>query len=168
MVGLSLIMALRMMGLFMVLPVFALYAHQLQGATPTLIGLAMGIYGLFQALFQIPFGILSDKVGRKPIILIGLLIFAAGSLVAGLSHSILWMIIGRALQGAGAVGSAILAMLADLTREEKRSKSMAIVGMTIGLSFALAMLLGPILTQWFSVSGLFLLAIFFSFIAIFI
>src|SRR5215831_15826094 len=102
-VSLSSIMGLRMIGLFMVLPVFSLYANQLQGATPTLIGLAMGIYGLFQALFQIPFGALSDRFGRKPIIMIGLMIFAVGSLLAGTAHSITLMIIGRALQGIGAV-----------------------------------------------------------------
>lgn len=157
-ISLASIMGLRMMGLFMVLPVFSLYATQLQGATPTLIGMAMGIYGLFQALFQIPFGSLSDKVGRKPIILMGLLIFILGSVLAGLAHSIGLMMIGRALQGAGAVGGTILATLADLTREEQRTKSMAITGMTIGFSFSVAMFAGPVLTQWMPVHGLFFLA----------
>lgn len=157
-ISLSTIMSLRMIGLFMVLPVFSLYAHQLSGSTPTLIGLAMGIYGLFQALFQIPFGSLSDRFGRKPIITIGLIIFTAGSLLSGFAHSITVMIIGRALQGAGAVGSTILAMMADLTREEQRSKSMAIVGITIGFSFSLAMLIGPVITKWASVNDLFFLA----------
>lgn len=155
---LSTIMALRMIGLFMVLPVFTLYASQLTGATPTLIGLAMGIYGLSQAIFQIPFGSLSDKWGRKPIILIGLLIFIVGSLLAGMAHSITLMIAGRALQGAGAVGSTILAMMADMTREEQRTKSMAIAGITIGFSFSLAMFIGPVLTKWMSVGDLFFLA----------
>lgn len=161
-VSLSSIMALRMIGLFMVLPVFALYAHQLHGSTAALIGLAMGIYGLGQAMFQIPFGIMSDKFGRKPIIMVGLLIFALGSLVSGLAHSIGLMILGRALQGMGAVGSTILAFVADFTREDQRTKAMAISGMTIGFSFSIAMFLGPLLTQWISVNDLFYLAAFFG------
>jgi MFS family permease len=165
-ISLSSIMGLRMIGLFMVLPVFTLYAHQLEGATPALIGVAMGIYGLSQALFQIPFGTLSDRFGRKPIILMGLLIFAAGSLMAGMAHSITFMIIGRALQGAGAVGSTILAMMADLTREEQRTKSMAIAGMTIGFSFSVAMFVGPVLTRWIPVNDLFFLAMLLGIIAI--
>lgn len=165
-ITLSFIMSLRMIGLFMVLPVFSLYACQLNGATPTLIGLGMGIYGLFQALFQIPLGSLSDRLGRRPIIFIGLLIFAAGSLIAGCAHSMLMMIIGRSLQGVGAVGSTILAMMADLTREENRTKSMAIAGMSIGLSFAIAMLAGPLLIKWMPIGGLFLLAACFAVLAI--
>ncbi|OGT67099.1 MAG: hypothetical protein A3J38_05425 [Gammaproteobacteria bacterium RIFCSPHIGHO2_12_FULL_45_9] len=164
--ALSLIMALRMVGLFMILPVFALYAHNLQGVTPTLLGLAMGIYGLTQALLQIPFGALSDRLGRKPIICCGLLLFAAGSLIAAMSHTISGMIIGRALQGTGAVGSTIMAMIADLTREQHRTKAMAIAGMTIGLSFSVAMVLGPILTRWIAVGDLFFLATIFSLVAI--
>lgn len=156
--SLSSIMGLRMIGLFMVLPVFSLYAHQLIGATPALIGIAMGIYGLSQALFQIPFGILSDRFGRKPIIVIGLCIFSAGSFMAGFAHSILFMIIGRALQGIGAVGSTILAFIADVTREEQRTKAMAIAGMTIGLSFSIAMFVGPVLIKWMPINSLFLLA----------
>jgi MFS family permease len=166
--GLSSIMALRMIGLFMVLPVFSLYASQLKGATAALVGIAMGIYGLSQALFQIPFGMLSDRLGRKPIIIIGLLIFIAGSLIAGMSHSIAWMIVGRTLQGAGAIGSTTLAMIADLTREEQRTKSMAIAGMTIGMSFAVAMFIGPILTKWIAINSLFFLAAGFGLVAIFI
>lgn len=157
-VSLSSIMSLRMIGLFMVLPVFTLYTQQLTGATPALIGVGMGIYGLSQALFQIPLGALSDHVGRKPIILIGLLIFIIGSLIAGLTESIWGMIIGRALQGMGAVGSTLLALIADHTRESERTKAMAISGMTIGFSFLLAMLLGPLLTQWMPVNRLFLIA----------
>lgn len=164
--SLSSIMGLRMIGLFMVLPVFSLYASQLQGATPTLMGIAMGIYGLSQALFQIPFGALSDRYGRKPIIFIGLLIFAAGSLVAGCADSIYLMILGRALQGIGAVGSTIMALMADLTREDQRTKAMAITGMTIGFSFSVAMFIGPVLTQWFSISHLFFLALLFGGIGI--
>jgi MFS family permease len=156
--SLSSIMSLRMIGLFMVLPVFSLYAYQLSGATPFLIGIAMGTYGLAQALFQIPFGALSDRFGRKPIILIGLLIFIAGSLIAGSAHSITTMIAGRSLQGVGAVGSTILAFMADLTRENQRTKSMAIAGITIGFSFSLAMFIGPILMQWLPTHYLFYLA----------
>ncbi len=164
--ALSVIMSLRMLGLFMVLPVFSLYASQLQNATPTLIGLAMGIYGLTQALLQIPFGALSDHFGRKKIITLGLLMFALGSLIAALAHTIHWMIIGRALQGAGAVGSTIIAMIADLTRENQRTKAMAIIGMSIGVSFSLAMLAGPVLNAWINVSGIFWFAVLFSIIAI--
>ena len=165
-ISLSSIMGLRMIGLFMVLPVFTLYANQLEGATPILIGLSLGIYGLTQAFFQIPFGALSDHYGRKPLILFGLLLFAAGSCMAAMAHSIIFMIIGRALQGAGAVGSTTLAMLADLTREEQRTKSMAIAGISIGFSFSLAMLLGPLLTTWLPVNNLFYLAVLFSLCAI--
>lgn len=157
-ISLSSIMSLRMIGLFMVLPVFSLYAQQLQGATPFLVGLAIGIYGLFQALFQIPFGAFSDRIGRKPIILLGLFIFAIGSFIAGLAHSITGMIIGRALQGAGAIGSTTLALMADLTSEEQRTKAMAIAGITIGFSFSIAMLMGPLLIKWMSVNQLFFVA----------
>ncbi len=157
-ISLSTIMGLRMVGLFMVLPVFSLYASTLAGATPMMIGLAMGIYGLSQAIFQITFGVLSDRIGRKPAILISLIIFAAGSIVAGLADSIHMMIIGRTLQGIGAVGSTILALMADLTREEQRTKSMMVAGMTIGASFAIAMFIGPMLTKWITVGELFFLA----------
>lgn len=165
-VSLSSIMALRMVGLFMVLPVFSLYARELHGSTAALIGLAMGIYGLGQAIFQIPFGVMSDKFGRKPIIMIGLTIFVIGSIVSGLAHSIGLMIIGRALQGVGAVGSTILALMADFTREDQRTKAMAISGMTIGFSFSIAMFLGPLLTQWVSINQLFFLAALFGCCAI--
>ena len=164
--SLSAIMSLRMVGLFMALPVFSLYALKLVNATPTLIGVAIGIYGLTQALFQIPFGALSDHIGRKPIILAGLFIFIVGSLTCGMAHSIYTVIVGRSLQGVGAVGSATLAMIADLTREEKRTFSMAIVGMTIGVSFAIAMFLGPILVPWIALRGLFFMAALFGMIAI--
>ncbi len=149
------IFSLRMLGLFMIYPVFTVYAHGLTGATPTTIGLALGAYGLTQALFQIPFGMLSDRFGRKSMITLGLVIFAAGSVVAALSTSIEGVIIGRVLQGAGAVGSAILALGADLTREEQRTKAMAVIGMSIGLSFALAVVVGPILGAWIGVPGIF-------------
>lgn len=167
-ISLSSIMALRMLGLFMVLPVFSLYAEGLLGATPTLIGLAMGIYGLSQALFQFPFGALSDHFGRKPIILIGLVLFILGSLMAGAADSIFTMIIGRSLQGIGAVGSTIMALMADHTREEQRTKAMAIAGITLGFSFSLAMLAGPLFTRWLAVNSLFFLAAIFGLLGILI
>jgi len=164
--SLSLIFFLRMSGLFMLLPVLALYAEKLPGATPTLVGLALGAYGLTQALMQIPFGNLSDRFGRKPVITAGFLIFAIGSVVAAMSDTITGVIIGRALQGAGAVAAAVMALAADLTREEHRSKVMAIIGISIGFSFTLAFLLGPILNIWLGVPGLFWLAMAMSLVAI--
>ena len=151
------IFSLRMMGLFMILPVFSLYAETLGDAPPApiLIGLAIGIYGLTQALLQIPFGMLSDRIGRKPVIIAGLLIFAAGSVVAASADTIGGIIFGRALQGCGAIAAADMALAADLTREEHRTKAMAIIGMSIGLSFALSLALGPILNNWISVPGIF-------------
>src|SRR5699024_2079078 len=136
-------------------PVFSVYAKGLDGATALTIGLALGIYGLAQAVLQIPFGTLSDHIGRRRVITGGLLLFAVGSVVAALSTSIHGVIIGRVLQGAGAVGSTILALNADLTREENRTKAMALIGMTIGLSFALAMVLGPVLNSFVGVPGIF-------------
>ncbi|HED13364.1 MAG TPA: MFS transporter [Gammaproteobacteria bacterium] len=149
------IFALRMLGLFMILPVFSLYAHQLTGFTPMLMGIAIGAYGLTQAFLQIPFGLLSDRIGRKKVIIIGLLIFAAGGALAAVSHSIYGVIAGRALQGAGAIAAAIMALLADLTRVETRTKAMAILGGSIGMSFTLALLLGPILNGIIGVPGIF-------------
>ena len=154
-ISLSAIFASRMLGLFMILPVFAVYAKELDGFSPTLAGLAIGIYGLTQAIFQIPMGLLSDRIGRKPVIIGGLIIFAIGSIVAATADSITGVIVGRALQGSGAIGSAIMALAADLTREEHRIKVMASIGMSIGLSFALALVLGPMLHGWFGVSGIF-------------
>ena len=153
--SLSSVYALRMLGLFMILPVFALYAGDLEGVTPTLTGLAIGIYGLTQAALQIPAGLLSDRIGRKPVIIGGLLVFALGSVVAALADSMLVVILGRALQGAGAIAAAIMALAADLTREQHRIKAMALIGMSIGLSFALALVLGPVLNDWVGVPGIF-------------
>ncbi|OUD15640.1 MFS transporter [Thioflexithrix psekupsensis] len=153
--GLAGIMSLRMLGLFMILPVFALYAENLDGVTPILVGMAIGIYGLTQACFQIPFGMLSDRFGRKPVITIGLFIFAIGSVVAATSDSITGVIIGRALQGSGAIAAAILALTADLTREDHRTQAMAMLGMTIGMAFLLALAVGPILNHWIGVAGIF-------------
>lgn len=153
--SLASIFSLRMLGLFMIYPVFTIYARHLRGATPATIGLALGAYGLTQALFQIPFGMLSDRLGRKRMIMLGLVIFAMGSVVAAMSDSIQGVIIGRILQGAGAVGSVILALGADLTREEQRTKAMAVIGMSIGLSFAFAVVIGPVLNSWIGVPGIF-------------
>ena len=149
------IYALRMMGLFMILPVFALYAERLEGNTPALVGVAIGVYGLTQALLQIPFGMLSDRLGRKKIITFGLLIFAAGSVVAATADSIYGVIFGRALQGSGAIAAAIMALTADLTREENRLSAMAIIGISIGLSFMVSLVAGPVLNQWIGVDGIF-------------
>jgi MFS family permease len=149
------IYALRMMGLFMILPVFALYAERLEGNTPALVGIAIGIYGLTQALLQIPFGMLSDRFGRKKIITFGLIIFAAGSVVAATADSIYGVIFGRALQGSGAIAAAIMALTADLTREENRLSAMAIIGISIGLSFMVSLVAGPVLNQWIGVDGIF-------------
>ncbi|MBF0470681.1 MAG: MFS transporter [Gammaproteobacteria bacterium] len=153
--SLAAIFAFRMLGLFMILPVFVLYAEDLHGVTPVKVGLAIGIYGLTQALFQIPFGMLSDRFGRKPLLLIGLIIFAIGSVIAGYADTIDGVILGRAIQGAGAVAAVILALLADLTSEEHRTKAMAFIGMSIGFSFIGAMVLGPFFSHFFGVHGLF-------------
>jgi predicted MFS family arabinose efflux permease len=153
--GLAGIFALRMLGLFLILPVFALYARELDGATPLLIGLAIGAYGLTQALLQIPFGMLSDRIGRKPVIFGGLLLFAVGSVVAALSDGIVGVIVGRVLQGSGAIAAAVMALSADLTREEVRTRAMAAIGMSIGTAFALALVLGPALAHWFGLDGIF-------------
>ena len=153
--GLAAVFAFRMLGMFMVLPVLATYGQDLAGATPLLIGLAIGAYGLTQALLQIPFGVISDRIGRLPVIYIGLLIFAAGAALAATADSIWGVIAGRVLQGAGAISAAVMALLSDLTREQHRTKAMAMIGMSIGLSFAVAMVVGPLLTRAFGLSGLF-------------
>ena len=153
--GLAGIYGFRMLGLFLILPVFALYAEDLGHATPLLVGLAIGIYGLTQAVLQIPFGFLSDRIGRKPVIVGGLLLFALGSVIAATADDIWLIIIGRAIQGSGAIAAAIMALLADLTRESQRTKAMAMVGITIGISFALALISGPLLHHWMGMSGIF-------------
>jgi len=154
-ISLAGIYSLRMLGLFLILPVFALYAEHLDGVTPTLIGLALGAYGLTMALLQIPFGMLSDRIGRKPVITIGLIIFAIGSVIAASSHDIWGVIMGRAIQGAGAISAAMMALLADLTREQVRTKATAMVGMSIGMSFTLSLILGPWLDAAIGVNGIF-------------
>ena len=152
---LATIMALRMLGLFMILPIFALYVNHYRGATPQLIGLALGIYGFSQAALQFPMGMLSDKIGRKPIIAFGMVLFIIGSIVAATAHSIDQLIIGRLVQGSGAIGSSVIALMADLTDEKYRTQAMAIIGVTIGSSFAIAIVLGPILNSLVGISGIF-------------
>ena len=153
--ALSSIFALRMLGLFMIIPVFSVAGQQYAHATPMLIGLAVGVYGLTQALLQIPFSLIADRYSRKPLIVIGLLMFALGGAVAAMSESIYGVIIGRAIAGGGAVSAVVMALLADVTREEQRSKAMAMMGMSIGLSFVVAFSLGPWLTSLVGISGLF-------------
>ena len=156
-VSLAGIFGLRMLGMFLILPVFALYAEQLPGGEDhTLIGLALGMYGLTQALLMIPFGMASDRFGRKPVIVVGLAIFALGSFLAAWAPDIHWVILGRALQGAGAISAAVTALLADLTREEKRTQAMAVIGSTIGLAFAFSLAAGPLIYRWIGVPGMFL------------
>ena len=153
--SLASIFALRMFGLFLLLPVLAIHASGLGDATPFLIGLSLGVYGLTQAIFQIPFGILSDRMGRKKVIAFGLLIFALGSIVAGLASSIEWVIIGRAIQGGGAVSAAVLALTADLTREQQRTKAMAIIGVSIGMVFMISVTVSAPLSGFIGIRGLF-------------
>lgn len=166
--GLAGLYGLRMLGLFMVLPVMPLLLLHYEGAEPFVIGLAIGVYGFTQALLQLPYGWLSDKFGRKPLIYTGLLIFALGSMVAAMADSLLWLIVGRALQGAGAIASVLMALLADLTRDEKRTQAMASVGISIGLAFIVAMAAGPLLAGWVGLSGLFWLTAVFSIFGMFI
>jgi len=158
--GLSLasIFALRMLGLFLILPVFALAAQKLPGGDNlTLVGVALGIYGLTQAALQLPFGMASDRYGRKKVIVIGLLIFAAGSFMAAAAPDIWWTIVGRALQGAGAISAAVTALAADLTREQHRTKVMALIGSSIGLMFALSLVAAPALNAVIGLHGIFIL-----------
>jgi len=154
--GLASIFGLRMLGMFIILPVFALYAAQLPGGSDkTLVGIALGAYGLTQAVLQIPLGWLSDRVGRKPVIMGGLVIFALGSFVAASATSIGWVILGRVIQGAGAISAAVIALTADLTREQHRTKAMALIGMTIGITFSASMILAPVLYPVIGVPGIF-------------
>jgi len=152
------IFGLRMLGMFVILPVFALYAESLEGGrNRTLVGLALGAYGLTQALLQMPFGWASDRWGRKPVIYSGLALFAAGSIVAALAPDIRWTIAGRALQGAGAVSAVVIALTADVTRDVVRTRAMAAIGMTIGATFALSMIAGPPLYAAIGMPGIFAL-----------
>lgn len=160
-VSLASIYGLRMFGMFSILPIFAIYASSLPGNhSGLMIGLALGAYGLTQAIFQLPFGMASDKYGRKPMIYLGLAIFAIGSMVAALAMNVEGVIIGRAIQGAGAVSAVVTALLADLTRDENRTKAMATIGGTIGVAFAISLVGGPLLNQWIGVPGIFAMTAF--------
>jgi MFS family permease len=155
-ISLASIYGLRMLGMFLILPIFAIYAQTLEGGqNHTMVGLALGAYGLTQVLLQLPFGIASDKYGRKKVIYIGMLIFVVGSVVAAMGTDIVTVIIGRAIQGAGAVSAVVMALVADSTREEHRTKAMATIGGTIGVTFALSLVAGPLLNQSIGVSGIF-------------
>ena len=165
--SLASIFALRMLGLFLILPVFAVHAKGMAGGdNATLIGLALGIYGLTQAFGQLPFGIASDKFGRKRVIVIGLILFALGSFIAAAADSLLWVVIGRAVQGAGAISAAVTAMIADSTREQHRTKAMAMVGGSIGITFALSLVVAPLLYQVIGMGGIFALTGILSLLAI--
>ena len=153
--SLAAVFAARMLGLFMILPILPLLAKDLNHSTPFLIGLCVGIYGLTQALLQIPLGMISDRVGRKPVIIGGLIVFAIGSILAALSDDIYIIIIARAIQGSGAVAATTMALAADLSREEHRAKMMAFIGMSIGASFAIAMVLGPVISRSGGLSSVF-------------
>ncbi len=166
--SLALVYAFRMIGLFMILPVFSLYASDYSGATPVLIGLAIGVYGLSQGLFQLPFGFLSDRIGRKKMIIFGLLLFCAGSLVAAMADSIYQIIWGRALQGMGAIAAVVMALAADLSREEIRIRIMATIGMSIGIAFMISMILGPVLAASVGISGIFWITAILALLSIFI
>jgi MFS family permease len=167
--SLASIFALRMLGMFLILPVFAVHAKSMPGGgNATLIGLAMGIYGLTQSVGQIPFGAASDRYGRKRVIIIGLILFAIGSFIAAAATSLEWVIVGRAVQGAGAISAAVTAFIADATREEHRTKAMAMVGGSIGITFALSLIAAPLLYQVIGMSGIFSLTGILSIIAIFV
>ena len=164
----SLIMSVRMLGLFMLFPVMSVYAGEYDSSSPFLIGLAIGIYGLTQALLQIPFGYLSDRFGRKPILIIGLLIFLLGSIVAANTSNIIFVVIGRALQGGGAISAVLMAFLADSISEDNRAKANAFVGFQIGVAFMLSLIIGPLITSRIGLSGLFWVIGLFSIIAMLI
>ena len=164
--SLASIYALRMLGLFLIMPVMSLFAEQMEGSTPSLIGLAIGIYGMSQALLQIPFGLVSDRVGRKKIIVFGLLLFCLGSVIAALSTSIYGIILGRAVQGSGAIAGPTMALLADLTQEVHRTKAMALIGASIGVSFGVAIAAGPVIAGFIGIHGLFWLIAVLSLLAI--
>ena len=166
--SLASIYALRMLGLFLIMPVLSLFAEQLEGSTPALIGLSIGIYGISQSILQIPFGLMSDRFGRKKIIISGLIIFLIGSVVAALSTTIYGVLLGRAIQGSGAIAAPIMALVADLTQEVHRTKAMALIGLSIGVSFGVAITAGPIIAGLIGVHGIFWLIAGLSFIAIFV
>jgi MFS family permease len=155
-VSLAAIFALRMLGLFLILPVFAVHAHGMPGGdNAAMVGMAIGAYGLTQAFLQIPFGTASDRFGRKPVIIFGLVLFVIGSVVAALAQDVQMVIVGRVIQGAGAISAAVTALAADLTRDQHRTKVMAMIGSSIGLVFAISMVAAPLLYSLIGMSGLF-------------
>ncbi|MGZ8241819.1 MAG: MFS transporter [Methylobacter sp.] len=164
--SLASIYALRMLGLFLIMPVLSLFAEQLEGSTPSLIGLSIGIYGISQSLLQIPFGLMSDRLGRKKIIIIGLILFFIGSVVAAVSTTIYGVLVGRAIQGSGAIAAAVMALVADLTQEVHRTKAMALIGASIGVSFGVAITAGPVVAGLIGVHGIFWLIALLSLLAI--
>ena len=164
--SLASIYALRMFGLFLIMPVMSLFAEKMEGSTPSLIGLAIGIYGISQAVLQIPFGLVSDRIGRKKIIVFGLLLFCLGSVIAALSTSIYGIILGRAVQGSGAIAAPVMALLADLTQEVHRTKAMALIGASIGVSFGVAIAAGPVIAGFVGIHGLFWMIAVLSLLAI--
>lgn len=167
--SLASIFALRMLGMFLILPVFAVHAKSMPGGeSATLVGLAMGMYGLTQSFGQIPFGAASDKYGRKRVIIFGLILFALGSFIAAAANNLIWVIVGRAVQGAGAISAAVTAFIADATREEHRTKAMAMVGGSIGLTFAVSLIAAPVLYELIGMRGLFTLTGVLSIVAIFV
>ncbi|VFP82189.1 MFS transporter [Candidatus Erwinia haradaeae] len=166
--GLSTVFFLRMLGMCIVLPILTVYGMQIPKASETLIGLAIGIYGATQAIFQIPFGILSDRFGRKPLIIIGLLLFTAGSLVAAITESIWGIILGRALQGSGAISSVIMALLSDLTSEQNYTKAITFIGMGFGITFSIAIIIGPVIANILNIHALFSITALLAIIAIMI
>ncbi|ALS97019.1 MFS transporter [Lacimicrobium alkaliphilum] len=155
--ALAIVYVMRMLGLFMVMPVLAVLAIEYPDYSPMLVGLAIGGYGLTQALLQIPMGVLSDRLGRKPVIIAGLILFALGSLIAAMADTLLWVVVGRLLQGGGAIAGAVMALAGDISRENQRAKVMAIIGVAIGFSFYLALLLGPLLAEKHGLQGIFLI-----------
>ena len=165
---LSAIIALRFFGLFLVLPVISVYAINLEGATTTLVGIVIGGYALTQMLFQIPFGVISDKLGRKGTIIMGLLLFAIGSLICAVSTDIYSLIFGRLLQGAGSIGAVVTAMISDLVKEEQRPKAMAVMGSSIAFAFAISMIAGPTIGAAFGVESLFYITLFLALASIFV
>ena len=165
---LSFIIALRFFGLFIVLPVISVYALSLDGANATLVGIVVGGYALTQVVFQVPFGVMSDKLGRKGTIITGLLLFAIGSLICAIATDIYTLMLGRLLQGSGAIGAVVTAMISDLVKEHERSKAMALMGSFIGLAFAIAMLAGPLIGGFIGVPVLFYITMFLALISIYI
>lgn len=164
--GLGIIFFLRMLGIFMILPVMNIYGAALKGSNTFLLGVAVGIYGLTQGIFQIPFGLLSDRIGRKPVIFIGLLLLISGSVLSAMTESIWFLILGRALQGSGAITSALMALLADLICEKNRTKSMAFIGISFNIAFAISMILGPDIANAFGLKTIFWLIAFMSILCI--